>query len=100
MQRIQQTLDELLYQYSQQLANAIESERSSFRRKVHDGLMQDLSAAHLEVSMLLMRNARDGNEQFSVADFADVEASLHRVIDDARALMQDGKTPQPTLENR
>lgn len=100
LQCIQQTLDDLLYQYSQQLTNAIESERSSFRRKVHDGLMQDLSAAHLYVSILLMRNAKNGNEQFSVADFAGVEASLHRVIADARALMQDGKTPQPTLENR
>lgn len=100
LQRIQQTLDELLFQYAQQLANAVEFERSSFRRKLHDGLMQDLSAAHLHVGILLMRNAKNGNAQFSVTDFADVEASLHRVITDARALMQDGKTPQPTLENR
>lgn len=99
LQHIQRTLDELLYQYSQQLANAIEFERSSFRRKIHDGLMQDLSEAHLQVGILLMRNAKNGNLQFNVADFADVEASLHRVIDDARALMQDGKTSQPTLKN-
>ena len=99
LQRIQQTLDELLRQYSDQLANSIESERLSFRRKVHDGLMQDLTSAHLQVSILLMRNARNGDAPFNAADFADVEASLHRVIDDARALMQDGKTPQPTLEN-
>ncbi|HLX39086.1 MAG TPA: hypothetical protein VKR42_01070, partial [Ktedonobacteraceae bacterium] len=37
LRRIQQTLDELLRQYSQQLTNALETERSSFRRKVHDG---------------------------------------------------------------
>ena len=98
LQRIQQTLDELLRQYSQQLTNALESERVSFRRKVHDGLMQDVSAAYLQVNILLMRNARDGKAQFNVADFADVEASLHRVIDDARALMQDGQTPRSTLE--
>ncbi len=100
LQRIQQTLDELLYQYSQQLANAIEYERSSFRRKVHDGLMQDLTTAHLQVSMMLMHNARNGEGQISTEDFADVEESLHRVIADARALMQDGKTPRPTLDNR
>ncbi|MEO8974129.1 MAG: hypothetical protein ABI406_21275 [Ktedonobacteraceae bacterium] len=100
LQRIQQTLDELLRQYSDQLANSIEYERSSFRRKVHDGLMQDLTTAHLQVGILLMRNDRDSKAQFSVEDFADVEASLHRVIDDARVLMQDGKAPWPTLENR
>ncbi len=100
LQRIQQTLDELLFQYSQQLTNAIEYERVSFRRKVHDGLMQDLTAAHLQVSIMLMHNASNGAGQMSTEDFADVEASLHRVIDDARALMQDGKTPRPTLENR
>ncbi len=100
LQRIQQTLDEILYQYSQQLANAIESERSSFRQKIHDGLMQDLSTAQLHVGILLMQNARNGKAQYSAADFAEVEASLHRVIDDARALMQDGKTPQPSVENR
>ena len=60
--------------------------------------MQDLSTAQLQVSIMLMRNTRDGNVQFSVADFADVEASLHRVIDDARALMQDGQILRPTLE--
>lgn len=100
LQRIQQTLDELLFQYSQQLAKAIEYERLSFRRKVHDGLMQDLTTAHLQVSIMLMHNASNGEGQMSTEDFADVEASLHRVIDDARALMQDGKTPRPTLENR
>lgn len=98
LRRIQQTLDELLRQYSQQLTNALESERLSFRRKVHDGLMQDLSAAQLEVSILLMRKMRDAKAQFSATDFADVEASLHRVIDDARSLMQDGKSPQSTQE--
>lgn len=90
LQRIQQSLDELLRQYSNQLANSIETERSSFRRKIHDGLLQDVSTAYLQVSTMLMRNAGDGKAQFSVTDFADVEASLHRVIDDARALMQDG----------
>ena len=91
LQRIQQTLDELLLQYSQQLANELESERLSFRRKIHDGLMQDVSTAYLQVSIMLMRNTREGKAQFRTEDFADVEASLHRVIDDARALMQDGK---------
>jgi len=92
LQRIQQTLDTMLYHYSQDLTHAIESERLVFRRKIHDGLMQDLSLAHLQVSILLMRNTRNSKVEYSAADFAEVEASLHRVIDDAHALMQDEKT--------
>ena len=100
LQRIRQTLDELSYQYSRELAYAIELERLTFRRKIHDGLMQDLSMAQLQVGILLMQNAINDKVQFSAADFADIEASLHRVIEDAHALMQDGKMAQSTLENR
>ncbi len=92
LQRIQQTLDTMLYHYSQDLTHAIESERLVFKRKIHDGLMQDLSLAHLQVSVLLMRYTRNNKVEYSAVDFAEIEASLHRVIDDARALMQDENT--------
>ena len=98
LQRIQQTLDALLYQYSLELSHAIESERLAFQRKIHDGLLQELSSAQLQVGIMLMRNSRNGTVQLSADEFAALEVSLHRVIDDARALMQDGKTPQPATE--
>ena len=98
LQRIQQTLDALLYQYSLELSHAIESERLAFRQKIHDGLLQELSTAQLQVGIMLMRNSRNGTIQLSADEFSALEVSLHRVIDDARALMQDGKTPQLTIE--
>ena len=95
---IQHKLDMLLRRYSQELARGIQSERLSLSRELHDGLMQELSAILLQLSTLLMRNSVDGNVQLSAAETANLEASLRRVIAEARSVMQELKTPQPILE--
>jgi signal transduction histidine kinase len=95
LMRIQQKLDALLLRYSQELAKAIESERSSLSRELHDGLMQDLSTVLLQTSMLLMRNSADGILRLNAEEAARLEASLRRVTAEARNVMQDLKTPQP-----
>jgi len=95
---IQHKLDMLLRRYSQELARGIQSERLSLSRELHDGLMQELSTILLQLSTLLMRNSVDGNVQLSAAETANMEASLRRVIAEARSVMQELKTPQPILE--
>jgi signal transduction histidine kinase len=95
LMRIQQRLDALLLRYPQELAKAIESERSSLSRELHDGLMQDLSTVLLQTSMLLMRNSADGILRLNAEEAARLEALLRRVTAEARNVMQDLRTPQP-----
>jgi signal transduction histidine kinase len=95
---IQHKLDMLLRRYSQELARDIQSERLSLSRELHDGLMQELSTVLLQLSTILMRNSVDGNVQLSAAETANLEASLRRVVAEARSMMQELKTPQPILE--
>ncbi len=92
---IQQRLDTLLIRYYQELTRAIQSERSSLSSELHDRLMQELSAVLLEISMMLMRNSADGMLQLNAEETARLEASLRRVVAEARNIMQDLKTPQP-----
>jgi len=95
---IQHKLDMLLRRYSQELARGIQFERLSLSRELHDGLMQELSAVLLQLSTMLMRNSADGNVQLTAAETANLEASLRRVVAEARSVMQELKTPQPILE--
>lgn len=97
--RIQQNLDMFLRRYSQELARAIQSERLSLSRELHDGLVQELSAVVLQLSMMLMRNSVDGNVQLSAAETARLEASLRRVVAEARSMMLELKSPQPILDS-
>lgn len=95
---IQQNLEMLLHRYSQELARAVQSERLSLSRELHDGLMQELSTVLLQLSTILMRNSVDGNVQLSTTETANLEVSLRRVVAEARSMMQELKSPQPILE--
>jgi signal transduction histidine kinase len=92
---LQQRLDTLLIRYYQELTRAIQSERSSLSSELHDRLMQELSAVLLQISMTLMRSSADGTLQLNAEETARLEASLRRVVAEARNIMQDLKTPQP-----
>ena len=94
----QHKLDALLYQYSQELDRAIQSERSSLSRDLHDGLLQELNAVMLQVGLMLMRNSVEGNVQLNEEEIARLEALLSGVVAEARSVMQSLKTPQPTSE--
>ncbi len=92
--RMQRDLEKLLQQHEQELARAIESERSSLRREIHDKLMQELSAVLLQTSVMLMHNSVDGNVQLSATEAAKMETSLRRVATEARNVMQALKPTQ------
>src|SRR6266480_780199 len=92
---IQQRLDTVLIRYYQELTRAIQSERSSLSSELHDRLMQELSAVLLQISMMLMHSSADGTLQLNAEETARLEASLRRVVAEARNIMQDLKTPQP-----
>ncbi len=92
---IQQRLDTVLIRYYQELTRAIQSERSSLSSELHDRLMQELSVVLLQISMMLMHSSADGTLQLNAEETARLEASLRRVVAEARNIMQDLKTPQP-----
>jgi len=79
--------DFLLLRFYQELANAIESEHLSLKREIHDGLMQDLSALSLQVSMMIMRNSADGALKMNASEVARLEATLRRAVAEARKVM-------------
>jgi len=90
--------DILLLRFSQQLARAIEDERQSLKREIHDGLMQELSALLLQVSVMIMRNSEDGVLQLNAADVAKLEAALRRAVVETRSLMSVLQAPELVLE--
>lgn len=90
--------DILLLQFSQQLARTIERERQSLKREIHDGLMQELSALLLEVSVMIMRNSPDGVLQLSAVEVARLEEALRRAVAEARKMMYDLQPSQLVLE--
>ncbi len=98
--RLKYERDTLLLQFTQQLARAIEDERLSLKREIHDGLMQELSALLLQVSMMIMRNSEDSVLQLNAADVAKLEAALRRAVVETRSLMNVLHAPEPVLENR
>src|SRR5215469_11296293 len=90
--------DILLLRSSQQLAMAIENERQSLKREIHDGLMQELSALLLQVSIMIMRNSEDGVLKLDATDVARLEAALRRAVVETRGLMSVLHAPELVLE--
>lgn len=90
--------DILLLQATQQLAKAIEDERQSLKREIHDGLMQELSALLLQVSVMIMRNSEGGVLQLNADDVAKLETALRRAVAESRNLMSVLNAPEAVLE--
>lgn len=90
--------DILLLQATQQLAKAIEDERQSLKREIHDGLMQELSTLLLQVSVMIMRNSEGGVLQLNADDVAKLETALRRAVAESRNLMSVLNVPQAILE--
>ncbi len=88
----------LLLQFPQELARAIERERQSLKREIHDGLMQELSAILLQVSMMIMRNSVDGVLLLDASEVARLEDALRRAVTEARKMMYDLQLSQLVLE--
>lgn len=88
----------LLLRFSQELVRAIEHQRLSLKREIHDGLMQELSALMLQVSVVIMRNSDDGVLHLNTLEVARLEATLRRVITEARSVMNSLHSPEPVLD--
>jgi|SRR5579875_829824 signal transduction histidine kinase len=91
----QQEHDALLLQHTQELAQAIEHERSLLKREIHDGLMQELSGSLLQVSIIIMLNSGEGNLQLDAVEVAKLEAALRRSVTEARRVMENLGASQP-----
>jgi signal transduction histidine kinase len=103
LEDLKNELDMLLLQHSQhsqRLANAIEYERMSLKREIHDGLMQDLSALSLQISVLIMHKSEEGALQLNASDVAKLETALRRAVAEARHVMNDLYTQQPVVEKQ
>ena len=89
LESLKHELDVLLLQHTQHLAEAIECERMSLKRDIHDGLMQELSALSLQISVMIMRNSTDGALQLNATDVSKLETALRRAVAEARNVMTD-----------
>jgi signal transduction histidine kinase len=95
LMQAQQERDALLLQYTQELTRAIEQERSSLKREIHNGLMQELSGTFLQVSIIIMRNSVDGTLFLDAPEVARLEAALSSSVTEARRVMENLDTSQP-----
>ena len=95
LMQAQQERDALLLQYTQELTKAIEQERSSLRREIHDGLMQELSGSLLQVSIIIMRNSVDGALLLDAPEVARLEAALRNSVTEARRVMENLGASEP-----
>jgi signal transduction histidine kinase len=98
LENLKHELDMLLLQHTQHLAKAIERERMSLKREIHDGLMQELSALSLQMSVMIMRKSTDGALQLNATDVVKLETALHRAVAEARNVMTVLQTQQPVIE--
>jgi signal transduction histidine kinase len=98
LENLKHELDVLLLQNTQYLAKAIERERMSLKREIHDGLMQELSALSLQISVMIMRNSTDGALQLNATDVARLETALRRAVAEARNVMTDLHSTNRALE--
>jgi signal transduction histidine kinase len=78
----------LLLKHTQELAKAIEQERLSLKREIHDGLLQELSALLLQVSAIMMRNTADGRSQITAEEAEKMRIVLDRAVAEARAVIR------------
>ncbi|HEX6478420.1 MAG TPA: histidine kinase dimerization/phosphoacceptor domain-containing protein [Ktedonobacteraceae bacterium] len=95
LMQAQQERDALILQYTQELSKAIEQERLSLRREIHDGLMQELSGSLLQVSIIIMRNSVDDALLLDAPEVARLEAALRHSLTEARRVMENLSASQP-----
>ena len=96
----QQEHDMFLLQHAHELALAIEQERLSLKKELHDGLLQELSALLLQVSLIMQRNTTDGGLQLSEEDALKLKAALERAVMEVRNTIRDLQTSSSILERQ
>lgn len=90
--------DLLLLQLTQNLVQAIDQEHMSLKREIHDGLMQELSALSLQMSMLIMHKSEDGALQLDATEVVKLETALRRAVAEGRNVMTDIQNTNRALD--
>ena len=98
--QVQHEHDLLMLQRSQEISGAIEHERSFLTHELHDGLLQELSALHLQFSLLLLRNRQDDKLYLNAEEIKTLKGDVERTMSEARKVIQDLRTPASTVEKR
>ncbi len=87
LENMKNTADMLLLQLTQNLTQALERERMSLKREIHDGLMQELCALSLQISMMIRRKSEDGAIRLDATDVVKLETALRRAVTEAQNVM-------------
>lgn len=98
--QVQHEHDMLMLKRSQEISGAIEHERSFLTHELHDGLLQELSALHLQFSLLLLRNRQDDKLYLNADEIKTLKGDVERTMSEARKVIQDLRTSASTLEKR
>lgn len=97
---MRQELDMSVLQHAHELALAIEQERLSLKQDLHDGLLQELSALLLQVSIIMQRNTTGGRLQLSEENALQLKAALECAVMEARKTISDLQTSSSSLERQ
>ena len=101
LENMKNEADMLLPQLTQSLMQAIESDRTSFKREIHDGLLQELCALSLQMSVLIRRKSEDGAIRLDATDVVKLETALRRAVSETRSVMagmQNTRRPLATID--
>ncbi len=96
----QQEHDMFLLQHAHELALAIEQERLSLKKELHDGLLQELSVLLLQVGIIMARNTTEGKLQLSEEEALKLKAALERAVMEARCAVRNLQTSSSLLERQ
>ncbi|MGH2481841.1 MAG: histidine kinase, partial [Ktedonobacteraceae bacterium] len=98
--QVQHERDLLVSQHSQEISGVIEHERSFLTHELHDGLLQELSALHLQFSLLLLRNRQDDGLYLNTDEIKTLKGDVERTMSEVSKVMQGLQTSASTLEKR
>ena len=97
---MRQEHDMFLLQHAHELALVVEHERLSLKQDLHDGLLQELSALLLQVSLIMKQNTIGGRLELSEEDALKLKAALERAVMEARNTIRDLQTSSSSLERQ
>ncbi len=97
LENMKNTADMLLLQLTQNLTQALERERMSLKREIHDGLVQELCALSLQISLMIRRKSEDGAIRLDATDVVKLETALRRAVSEAHNVMGEMQNTRRAL---
>jgi signal transduction histidine kinase len=98
LENMKNAADMLLLQLTQNLAQALERERMSLKREIHDGLMQELCALSLQISLMIRRKSEDGALRLDATEVVKLETALRRAVTETRSVMAGMQNTRRALD--